>query len=196
MAKETTKRVVEPKHVLIDEAKQRQKYGGLNMGAAFYGWLVSVGVGVLLTALLAGAGSAVALTANTTASSVAHHATTVGLVSGILLLLALAIAYYAGGYVAGRMSRFNGARQGMGVWGVGIVVAILLGAAGAIFGSEYNLLQQLNLPHIAVKQGSYTTAGIVTLILALLVSLIAAIVGGGVGVRYHQKVDRTGTRVI
>ena len=39
-------------------------------------------------------------------------AETIGLVGGALLLAALMIAYFAGGYVAGRMSRFDGARQG------------------------------------------------------------------------------------
>ena len=44
----------------------------------------------------------------------AHAATAeqIGLGGGILLLAVLAIAWFCGGYVAGRMARFDGARQG------------------------------------------------------------------------------------
>ena len=61
------------------------------------------------------------------------------------------IAYYAGGYVAGRMSRFDGARQGFGVWLFGLLVTIAIAAAGAIFGDKYNVFEQLNLPRIPVS---------------------------------------------
>ncbi|HEX7276904.1 MAG TPA: peptidoglycan-binding domain-containing protein, partial [Acidimicrobiales bacterium] len=40
-------------------ARRREEYGGTNWGAAFFGWLVAVGVAVLLTGLLAAAGAAV-----------------------------------------------------------------------------------------------------------------------------------------
>ena len=36
-------------------ARQREEYGGINWGSAFFGWLVAVGVAVLLTGLLAAA---------------------------------------------------------------------------------------------------------------------------------------------
>src|SRR5262245_50335462 len=43
-------------------ARQRAEFGGFNWGAAFFGWLVSVGVAALLVGLLVGAGAAVGLT--------------------------------------------------------------------------------------------------------------------------------------
>jgi hypothetical protein len=172
----------------------RREYGGFNFGAAFFGWIVASGIAVMLTALLAAAGSAVALTSangglQTIGNSVTNNADTVGLVSGLLMLMALAIAYYAGGYVAGRMSRFDGARQGLGTWLMGLIVAIELGALGAAFGAKYNLLQGLNLPHLPVGQGSLTGAGLVTLLLALAVTLGAAMLGGKTGENYHRKID-------
>src|SRR5206468_1431858 len=56
--------------VTIDEGAQRRVYGGLNWGAAFFGWLVATGLGTLLTALLFAAGSAVALTSFNSVSDV------------------------------------------------------------------------------------------------------------------------------
>src|SRR4051812_18310408 len=163
-------------------AHQREEFGGINWGAAFFGWLVAVGVAVILTAIASAAGAAFGLSDGS--------AKTVGLVSGIVLLVILGLAYYAGGYVAGRMSRFDGARQGLGVWILGLVITIIAAVAGAILGSEYNIFSQLNLPNIPIDSGTLTTGGIIALLAALAVTVLAAIFGGKVGERYHRKIDR------
>jgi hypothetical protein len=95
-----------------------------------------------------------------------------------------------GGYNAGRLSRFDGGRQGLGVWIVGLLVTILLGVAGAIFGSEYNVLQRLDLPRIPIDEGSLATGGVIALVAIVVLTLLAAIAGGKAGERYHKKVDR------
>jgi len=90
------------------------------------------------------------------------------------------------------MSRFDGARQGVAVWVIGLLITVALAAVGAIFGAKYNVLSQLNLPRIPVDEGSATTGGIVALVLVLLVTLGAAVLGGKAGERFHRKVDRAG----
>jgi hypothetical protein len=90
------------------------------------------------------------------------------------------------------MARFDGARQGVAVWLIGLLVVLVLAAAGALLGAQYNVLQQLNLPRIPIDEGTATTAGIVTLVAILLVTLLGAVIGGKVGERYHRKVDRAG----
>jgi hypothetical protein len=40
---------------------QYEKFGGVNGGAAFFGWLVAIGLSVILVALASAAGAAVAL---------------------------------------------------------------------------------------------------------------------------------------
>jgi hypothetical protein len=172
-------------------ARQRDEFGGFNWGSAFFGWLVAIGLGALLTALLAAAGTAIGLT-SVGESDAEANAETIGIGGGILLLLVAMIAYYAGGYVAGRMSRFDGARQGFGVWIFGLLVTVAIAAAGWLLGSEYNVLDQLNLPRIPVNAGDLTTGGLIALAAIVLGTLIAAIGGGKVGQRYHNKVDRAG----
>ena len=49
-------------------ARQRDEFGGFNWGAAFFGWLVAIGIGVLLTAILSAAGAAIGLTEGTRAT--------------------------------------------------------------------------------------------------------------------------------
>ena len=171
--------------------RQREEFGGFSWGSAFFGWLVAVGVAALLTALLTAAGAAVGL-ASTGEQEATGSAGTIGIVGGVLLLLILAVAYYAGGYVAGRMARFNGPRQGLGVWLMGLLVTVLLAVAGVLLGAEYNVLSQLNLPRIPIDEGSITTGGLVALAAVVAGTLLAAIAGGKAGTHYHRKIDRVG----
>jgi len=175
----------------VVQQRQRDEYGGFNFGAALFGWLVAVGMAVLLTALLSAAGAAIGLT-QLSESEAKSNAATISIVGGALLVVVLALSYYAGGYVAGRMSRFDGGRQGLGVWLFGLVVTIVLAALGAIAGSEWNLFSQVNLPRIPIDEGSLATGGAIALAAILISTLIAAIAGGKVGERYHRKVDRAG----
>ena len=104
------------------------------------------------------------------------------------------ISYYAGGYVAGRMSRFDGGRQGFGVWAWAVIIAIVLAILGAIAGSEYNLFGDLSLPRIPIDEGTLGIGGLITLVAIVLGSLLAAIAGGKAGESYHRRVDAAGTR--
>jgi hypothetical protein len=171
--------------------RQRDEYGGFNIGAAFFGWLVAVGLAVLLTALLSAAGAAIGLT-QLSGQEARSSADTISVLGGILLVLVLAISYYAGGYVAGRMSRFDGGRQGLGVWLMGLVATLGLAALGAVAGSEYNLFSQLDLPRIPIDEGSLATGAAIALAAILIATAVAAIAGGKTGERYHRKVDRAG----
>jgi hypothetical protein len=175
-------------------AAQRARYGGISWGAAFFGWLSANGMAVILIALLSAGGLAFGL--SDTVSSPDEAADTaasgIGLGAGIALLVALFLAYLAGGYVAGRMARFDGVKQGVAVWVIGLVVVIVLALAGLVFGSQYNVLSQLNLPRIPVDEGTATTAGIIALVAVLVATLVGAVLGGTLGARYHRKVDRVG----
>src|SRR5829696_4528265 len=170
--------------------RRRERYGGINWGAAFFGWVTAVGIGALLTALVSAAGAAIGFTEISDTAN--GDLETIGLVGGILLIAVALIAYFAGGYVAGRMSRFDGARQGFATWLWAVIAVIVLAIVGAIAGSEYNLFADIDLPRIPVDEGDVTTGGAITLILIALGTLLAAMAGGKAGQRYHTRVDRAG----
>jgi hypothetical protein len=178
-------------------SRQKEEHGGVKIGSAFFGFLTATGVGVLLTALVAAAGTAVGLSSGTSAADAASKATsstsTVGLVGGIVLLVILFIAYYCGGYVAGRMARFDGLKQGLAVWLWALLIAVVVAVLGAVAGSKYNILAKLNsFPRIPVSEGTLTTGGIIAAVAVVLASLVGALLGGLAGMRFHRKVDRTG----
>jgi hypothetical protein len=174
-------------------ARQRAEYGGLNWGAAFFGWLVAVGIAVILLAILSAAGTAFGLS-EVSESEANSNAEAIGVVGGVLLIAVLAVAYYCGGYVSGRMSRFDGGRQGFGTWVIGLTVTIILAVAGVVFGSEYNVLEQLNLPRIPVEEGTLTTGAAIALAAVVLLTLLAALGGGKAGEHYHKRIDRAAFR--
>jgi hypothetical protein len=167
-------------------ARQRDEFGGLNWGASFFGWLVAVGVAALITGLLAAMGAAVGLT------SADADVDSIGLGGGIALLAALMLAYYCGGYVAGRMSRFDGARQGMGVWIIALAVTLVLALLAVVAGDDYNVLAQLNLPALPVGESELRSGGWIVLLAVVVGTLFAAVVGGKAGERFHKRVDRAG----
>ena len=166
-------------------ARQREEYGGVNWGSAFFGWLVAVGLGALLVGLLAAMGAAVGLTD-------VSETDEVGIAGTIFLLAALGVAYYCGGYVAGRMSRFDGARQGIGAWALGLLITLAAAVLAVIAGSESNVVERANLPRLPVGTETLTTGGAIASIVILAGTLLFAALGGIAGARYHDKIDRAG----
>jgi hypothetical protein len=177
-------------------AREKEAFGGVKVGSAFFGWLAATGMAVLLTALVAAAGTAVGLATNPDVNSALGQAAsnqTVGLVGIIVLLVILFVSYYSGGYVAGRMARFNGAKQGMMVWIWALIAAVIIAVLGMIAGEQFNILAQLNsFPRIPVNEGQLTTTSIIAAVVVAAVALVGAVVGGMAGMRFHRKVDRAG----
>jgi hypothetical protein len=172
-------------------ARQRDRFGGIQWGADFFGWLCAIGLASLLTAALVGAGVALGLSTDDAAN--ADTAPQIGLGGGIALIAVLAIAWFCGGYVAGRMARFDGVRQGLGVWLWTLLSAVVIAAVAAIGGTEYDVYQRLNLPRIAIGDSTLNTGGAIAGAVAVVATLLFAVLGGKAGERFHKRVDRVAT---
>ncbi|MDQ0894935.1 hypothetical protein [Agromyces ramosus] len=185
----TTEQVIE---------RQREQFGGVKVGSAFFGWLTATGTAALLTGMLAATGAALGLGVmvqdpGASAGDVPLDAETVGWIGASALLVTLLLAYYCGGYVAGRMARFNGAVQGLAVWVWALVMAIVVALVSVGLGSQYDILGDLNaFPRFPVSDGVLTIAGVITAVVVAVASLGGAVLGGIVGVRYHRRVDHAG----
>jgi amino acid transporter len=185
--------MVADRRSVVDREKKR--YGGIKWGSAFFGWITATGAAVILTALLIAAGTAVGLNTSIgdTADQAAKQPATIGVGGAIALLVVLLVAYFGGGYVAGRMARFNGVKQGVAVWIWAIVIAVVVAVAGKVLGDKYDVLAKLGgFPRLPFSHGDVTTAAVVALIIAVVATLVGAVLGGLAGMRFHRKVDRAG----
>lgn len=171
------------------EFRQRERFAGINWGAAFFGWLVAAGLAGLLAVAVAAGVAALGLTEEVRSTGATKPPPVEAIATVALLVGALLVASYAGGYVAGRMSRFDGGKQGVAVW----IIALLLGGAAAglalLADSRYGIVDRLSLPAMPAPAGAGALGGVVIAVGVLLASLLFAIVGGKVGCRYHRKVD-------
>jgi hypothetical protein len=172
--------------------RQRIRFGGFSWGSAFFGLLSAIGLSALLLGIVAAAGVAVGVSEIENVTN--GDADTVGLGGAILVLAILALSWLCGGYVAGRMARFDGIRQGVAVWVWTVVVGAALAIAAAIGGNDYDVFSRLNVPNVAVGDQTLTTGGAIVLAAACLVTLVFAMLGGKVGDRFHRRVDRFAAR--
>lgn len=101
------------------------------------------------------------------------------------------ISFLFGGWVAGRMARYDGAINGVAValWMLALVV--LFTAAGVYFGSQYNALAYLELPDWInqIDMDERSTTGIIGAIVGVVLMFLSAALGGKLGEKYHQRAD-------
>jgi hypothetical protein len=191
--------VVDSGPFTIDEVveRQRERFGGVKIGSAFFGWLIAVGVAAIITGLLAATGVALGFDVVQSPRGWVRDAPldedTVTWIGVSALLTLLFAAFYCGGYVAGRMARFSGVAQGLAVWVWALVMAIVVALAAVALGSRFDFLGEASaFPSVPVSEGVLVIAGVIAAVVVAVASLGGAIFGGVIGVRYHRRVDRVG----
>lgn len=178
--------------------REKERFGGIKIGSAFFGWLSATGMAVILTALVAAAGAGVGLVSSASeltdaAQSNGISAEEIGWAGVVLVLAVVLVAYFSGGYVAGRMARFDGAKQGLGVVAWSIVVSVVVAVLGAVAGSQYDVLDQVNaFPRIPGSLSDLSVQAVVVLVGVVVAAVVGAIAGGLAGMAYHRRVDREG----
>ncbi len=179
-------------------AREKDAFGGVKIGSAFFGWLVATGMTVVLTALLAAVAGGLNLVSSPEVLSDAAQATSVstdeiGWVAAVVVLVVVFLAYLAGGYVAGRMARFNGLTQGAAVFGWSVLIAVVVAILGAVAGAQFNVLSEINtFPNIPSSLEGLSPQGTVVLVGVVVAALVGAMLGGLTGMRYHRRIDKAG----
>ncbi|MWB98649.1 hypothetical protein [Agromyces seonyuensis] len=177
-------------------ARQRRRFGGVKVGSALFGWLAATGTAAVLLALVAAAGALLGYDAVPGwIGTLDVDAETIGWLGAGLVLVGVFLSYFAGGYVAGRMARFDGAVQGVAVWTWALVIAIVAALASVLLDGRTDLFANLGtLPRIPLSDGEFTVLGLSIAVLAALTSLGGAVLGGIAGTQFHRRVDRVALR--
>ena len=177
------------------EDRLRDMYGGVDWLASFLGFIFALIAGSFFT-LVAGLVLAPLGVSMDLAGAEIGPAAITGLV---LVAILVFLTYFFGGYVAGRLARFDGGRNGamLLLWtGVTILVLALINAVLSGFLPEGisedidNLIQNNLLSTIGGLTG-LGIAGVLIFVGALLVALLGGFLGGRLGSRYHAEIDRT-----
>ena len=177
------------------EDRLRDMYGGVDWLASFLGFIFALVAGCLFS-LVAGLVVAPLGVSMDLAGSEIGPAAITGLV---LVAILVFLTYFFGGYVAGRLARFDGGRNGamLLLWtGVTVLVLALINAVLSGFLPEGisedvdNLIQTLLFSTIGGLSG-LGIAGVLIFVGALLVALVGGYLGGRLGSRYHAEIDRT-----
>lgn len=154
-------------------AREHERFGGTKPGAAFFGWLSALGLSVILSTFLVAVGVSIDLVPDDADSSALGW-------DGVLLVVAVVlVSFSAGGYVAGRMARFDGVRQGLAVFAWTVVMSVVLAILGAVAGARFNLLAQVDgFPSVPDDLGALTLTAFVALVGVVLAAAVGAVAGG------------------
>jgi hypothetical protein len=176
------------------EDRLRDMYGGVDWLASFLGFVFVVVVGTLFSLIaglvLAPLGFSVNLGGEIGAA----------IITGLVLVAVLIfLTYFFGGYVAGRLARFDGGRNGAMLLLWTLAVALLAALAGGIFSNFLPAgisegLRSFIQNDVLSTIGNLSQLGIVGILVAigaLLVALLGGFLGGRLGGRYHAEIDRT-----
>ena len=166
----------------------RRRFGGLDWLATLAGLLAAIGALVLLGGLVGAAGTIGYQLDQLNASG--EDLSIGGLITGLVVLL---LAFFIGGWVAGRVARYDGGRNGVMAVIWFLILGGLLSALGAFYGDRYDVFSRFELPQWFSADDA-GTAAIISAIVGALVALVAGWLGGTVGARYHRRADALVTR--
>lgn len=176
------------------EDRLRSMYGGVDWLASFLGFVFAAVVGALFSLVVGLVLGPLGFSLNLGGEIGA------AVITGLVLVAILIfLTYFFGGYVAGRLARFDGGRNGTMLLFWTLAAALLAAMVGGVFsgflpggvsGGIRNFIQNDVLSAI----GNLSRLGIVGIVVAvgaILMALLGSFLGGRLGSRYHAEIDRT-----
>ena len=170
---------------------QKSRYSRMHLLPGLLGWLITIS---LMDGGLWAIQSWLTLTGQS--ESIEYASVVSRLFSGasnavpvaVALSVLIFFAYLVGGYAAGRMARFAGAKQGIAVW-LWQIMALIIGSLATFLAPQLfqNGVASLSLQKLIA--GDFAN-GLLAVLLVLALSFLGAILGGLLGRLYHRRVDK------
>ncbi|AHY46404.1 Hypothetical Protein RradSPS_1121 [Rubrobacter radiotolerans] len=171
------------------QERLREIYGGVDWLASFLGFVFAAVAGSFLFALASlifvPLGISVEIGATLTAAAITAL---------VLLAVLIFLTYFFGGYVAGRLARFDGGRNGAMSVFWGLLIGFILFVVGTFLpGSLGESVRDFYQGSLLPVLGSVLDLGAIGIgIVAggVLVAVLGGILGGKLGSRYHAEIDQ------
>lgn len=175
------------------EAIDPRARGGVAFGPILTGVVVAFGAMFLLSALVGGILAALGVIDTNVTRGDAVEA---GIGAGIALVVAQFLSYLWGGYTAGRMARGSGVANGLLVALAAIIVAVIVGGIATALGANANLNLPFTTNQLPLENGNLVNWGIGIGIASLVAMFLGGALGGGMGARWHTKLERDHGEVV
>src|SRR5215203_3165429 len=175
------------------EDRLRDMYGGVDWLASFLGYVFTVVLALVFSAIAGLVLVPFGFPPEISGGQLGASVLTGLAVLGVLIFL----TYFFGGYVAGRLARFDGGRNGAMVLVWTFIVALILALVAVVFSGFLPAGMADGVSNLARGTVSTATnlagagvAGIIVAVAALLLALLGGFFGGRLGSRYHTEIDR------
>lgn len=167
----------------------KKRFGGADPLAGLVGMFAALGVLVFVQALIAAGAGGIGF--QMSQIDVDGNLRDVEVVGAIVAIVTVFAAFLVGGWVAGRVARYDGAVNGLGAALWFVLAVAVFGAAGVFFGSEYNAFANADLPNwFAQFDADGATLKVVAAAAAgVVAAALGGYVGGELGEKYHTQVD-------
>ncbi|HVL89716.1 MAG TPA: YrzE family protein [Actinomycetota bacterium] len=165
--------------------------GGFSPGAVLTGMLTAFGVMLVLSAIV----GAIAANSSLDAAGLDRgEAIGLGIGAAAAFVLAQFLAYFWGGYTAGRMARGKGVLHGLLVPVFAAVVAGITALIVAALGSSMRIVMPFGDGRFSIDADTVYTFGAAVGIAALAAMVLGGMAGGMAGTRWHTKLERKAAR--
>ena len=175
------------------EDRLRDMYGGVDWLASFLGFVFSVVLASVFSTVVGLVLVPLGFPPEISGGQLGASVLTGLAVLGVLIFL----TYFFGGYVSGRLARFDGGRNGAMVLAWTFIVVLIVALVAVVFSGflpsgAADIIVGIAQTSRSAADGLAGTgvAGIVVAVAALLLALFGGFFGGRLGSRYHTEIDR------
>jgi hypothetical protein len=174
----------------VETARDRRRlakdagYGSTSFPSILAGTLVAFGALAIIMAIAGAVGAKIGLTTQGISTSEWRNA---GIAGAAVAAVVLFLSFFFGGYTAGRMGRWAGMRNGLGVFVLAALVIAVVAGLAAWLGDPATVRQAASSTGVPTSANTWSDIGIGAAIAAGVAMLLGSLLGGIVGERWHGK---------
>ncbi|MCU1487212.1 MAG: hypothetical protein JWN67_3958 [Actinomycetia bacterium] len=174
----------------VESARDRRRlardagFGQTSFPSILAGTLVAFGAVATVLAIAGAVGANAGLTSDGISTNEWRQA---GIAGAAIATVVVFLAFFFGGYTAGRMGRRSGMRNGLGVFVLAAAVIAIVVGLTAWLGDAESVRQRLSDNGVPTGANTWSDIGIGAAIAAGVAMLLGSLLGGAKGERWHGR---------